>query len=80
MIFAGAAIEERGLALSEDGIHWAAYTGNPILTPEQFPIPRAKTWDTALLFHDDAYFYFMEIGTLDGTDLYLAVHDGPLRQ
>ena len=80
MIFAGAAIEERGLALSEDGIHWAAYTGNPILTPEQFPISRAKTWDTALLFHDNAYYYFMEIGTLDGTDLYLAVHNGPLRQ
>jgi hypothetical protein len=43
-----------------------------------FPIPNARTWDTALLFHDGKYFYWMEIGSQGGTNLYLAMHDGSL--
>ena len=78
MIYAGAAIDKRGLAISTDGIHWDSYPANPILTPDDFPIPGRKTWDTALLYHDGAYFYYMEIGNLSGTDLYLAVHSGLL--
>jgi predicted GH43/DUF377 family glycosyl hydrolase len=77
---AGPVIETRGLALSEDGIHWEKYAANPIFNRDVFPIPNAKTWDTNLLYHDGTYYYFMEIGTLNGTDLYLTTHEGPLRQ
>lgn len=77
---AGPAIEDRGLALSNDGIHWNAYPENPLFTRETFPIPNAKTWDTALLYHEGVYYYFMELGSLSGTDLYLTTHRGSLRE
>lgn len=81
MIYQGSAsVETRGLAISNDGIHWEKYESNPIFSKDVFPIPRAKTWDTNLLHHDGTYYYFMEIGTFDGTDLYLTTHEGPLRQ
>ena len=78
MIYAGSLIEKRGLAYSPDGIQWETYPDNPFLTSSNFPIANAKTWDTTLLFHNEAYYYFMEIGTLSGTDLYLTVHNGRL--
>jgi len=80
MIYQGGPIEKRGLALSEDGIDWKTYSSNPIFTTESFPIRRAKTWDTNLLYQDGKYYYFMEIGTLSGTNLYLTTHEGTLRQ
>jgi len=81
MIFqAGAKIEERGLAISDDGIHWEKYSGNPMFTKDSFPIPNAKTWDTNLLYHDGTYYYFMELGTLSGTDIYLTTHTGLFRK
>jgi predicted GH43/DUF377 family glycosyl hydrolase len=76
----GTAVENRGVAISEDGIHWTKYADNPIFTSGLFPIPNAKTWDTNLLYHDGTYYYFMEIGTLSGTDLYLTTHQGSLRK
>lgn len=75
---AGTAIEQRGLAISRDGIRWEKYPANPIFTKDVFPIPNAKTWDTNLLYHEDTFYYFMEIGTLSGTDLYLATQQGSL--
>ena len=77
---AGTKIEERGLAASNDGIHWEKYSANPIFDQDAFPIPNAKTWDTNLLYHEGTYYYFMELGTLSGTDLYLTTHQGPLRK
>jgi predicted GH43/DUF377 family glycosyl hydrolase len=77
---AGIKIEERGLAISNDGIHWEKYSDNPVFTKAAFPIPNAKTWDTNLLHHDGTYYYFMEIGSLNGTDLYLTTHQGSLRK
>jgi len=50
----------------------------PVLTTADFPIEGARTWDTALLYHDGCYLYWMELGTLACTDLYLAVHEGHL--
>lgn len=75
----GAAVEKRGLAISNDGIHWKKYSANPIFTSEAFPLPNSKAWDTSLVYHAGAYYYFMELGTLSGTDIYLAVHQGALR-
>ncbi|HJR81653.1 MAG TPA: hypothetical protein VJ821_16390 [Anaerolineales bacterium] len=77
---AGISVELRGLAVSNDGIHWEKYPENPIFNEDVFPIPNAKTWDTNLLYHDGTYYYFMELGTLNGTDLYLASHQGLLRK
>lgn len=77
---AGLKVEQRGLALSDDGIHWEKYAANPVFTKDDFPIPNARTWDTNLLYHEGTYYYFMEIGTLNGTDLYLAAHTGSLRK
>jgi predicted GH43/DUF377 family glycosyl hydrolase len=77
---AGTKVEERGLAISNDGIHWEKYSDNPIFNKDVFPIPNAKTWDTNLLYHDGRYYYFMELGSLNGTDLYLTTHEGMLRK
>ena len=80
MIFQGGPIEMRGLALSNDGLHWQTYPSNPIFTEASFPIPNAKTWDTTLLYYEGLYYYFMELGSLSGTDLYLTTHQGNLRE
>ena len=80
MIYQGGPVEMRGLALSDDGVHWETYLSNPVFTKESFPIPNAKTWDTNLLYQDGVYYYFMELGTLNGTDLYLTTHAGALRK
>ena len=77
---AGTSVEMRGLAISNDGIEWEKYPENPIFNKDVFPIPNAKTWDTNLLYHDGIYYYFMELGTLGGTDLYVTTHQGSLRQ
>jgi predicted GH43/DUF377 family glycosyl hydrolase len=77
---AGISVELRGLAISNDGIDWEKYSENPIFNKDAFPIPNAKTWDTNLLYHDDTYYYFMELGGLDGTDLYLTTHASSLRK
>jgi predicted GH43/DUF377 family glycosyl hydrolase len=79
MIYQAGAVETRGLALSNDGIHWEKYASNPIFSSDVFPIPRAKTWDTNLLYRDGAYYYFMELGGQNGTDIYLTKHEGSLR-
>ena len=81
MIYQGGdAVEKRGLAISNDGITWTKYPENPLFTQDVFPIPHARTWDTSLLYHEGIYYYFMELGSLSGTDLYLATHQGTLRK
>jgi predicted GH43/DUF377 family glycosyl hydrolase len=80
MLYQGGPIANRGLALSVDGVHWQTYPDNPVFTRQSFPIPNANTWDTALLYQDGMYYYFMELGTLAGTDLYLTTHQGTLRR
>lgn len=74
MIYQSGPVEMRGLALSDDGVHWQTYPSNPVFTKASFPIPNAKTWDANLLYQDGVYYYFMELGTLNGTDLYLTTH------
>jgi len=69
-----------GLALSDDSIHWQTYPFNPVFTKESFPIPNAKIRDTTLLHHEGVDYYFMELGSLNGTDLYLTTHQGALRE
>ncbi|HLF90924.1 MAG TPA: hypothetical protein VI451_18420 [Anaerolineales bacterium] len=77
MIYAGGDINKRGLATSQDGIHWTTHPANPVITRLNFPIS-GNTWDTALVYHDGAYYYFMEIGSQSKTNIYLTIHEGPL--
>ena len=79
MIYQAGVVETRGLAISNDGLHWEKYAGNPLFSSKVFPIPNAKTWDTDLIYRDDAYYYFMELGYQE-TNIYLARHEGSLRQ
>jgi predicted GH43/DUF377 family glycosyl hydrolase len=74
MIFQGGHIETRGLALSDDSLHWKKYPFNPVFTRESFPPPNVKTWATNLLYQDGVYYYFMELGSLEETNLYLTTH------
>ena len=83
MIYQGGSfVERRGLAISEDGIRWQKYPSNPILTSDVFPIRRAKTWDTSLVYHDGIYYYIMELGTtpVNETHLYLTTYQGALHR
>lgn len=78
MLYVGSDLNDRGLALSEDGINWRRAGDNPVITSADFPIT-GRTWDTALLYHEGIYYYYMEIGSGAGTDIYLAKHPAPLR-
>jgi hypothetical protein len=79
MLFVGNDLNQRGLAFSDDGITWTAHPNNPVITGDQFPLPNSTTWDTALLYNGDTYFYYMEIGSLASTDIFVALHEGALR-
>ncbi len=78
MVFQGGSkLNNRGLAVSQDGIVWTPHSNNPVLQGEDFPIT-GTTWDTALAFNGEDYFYFMEIGSLAFTDIFVASHRGLL--
>lgn len=78
MVFqGGSGLNNRGLAISRDGIEWTPHNANPILQGNDFPIP-GTTWDTALTFNGQDYFYFMEIGNLTATNIFTASHRGLL--
>lgn len=76
----GSQVENRGLALSDDGITWTKYEANPFITKDSFPIKNVRDWDTLLLYLDETYFYYMEPGSLNGTNLYLTTREGSLRK
>lgn len=77
MFYVGSDLNDRGLALSEVGINWRRAEANPVITEADFPIS-GRTWDTSLLYHEGTYYYYMEIGSGAGTDIYLARRRGPL--
>ena len=77
MVYQGGALIKRGLAFSQDGIHWARHPENPVLELSDFPFS-GTMWDTNLLYQDGVYYYFTEIGSMAGTDIYLAIHEGEI--
>jgi hypothetical protein len=78
MVYQGGALIKRGLAFSQDGIEWTFHPDNPVLTLEDFPFS-GTMWDTALVHHGDAYYYYTEIGNTGATDIYLAIHQGEIK-
>lgn len=66
-----------GYAISPDGVNWDRSEG-PILEASDVPGGRA-IWYTDLLYHDDTYFLFFELGTGGETEVYLATQQGPLQ-
>jgi len=78
MIYQGGALIKRGLAFSPDGIHWTPHPQNPVIELPDFPLS-GTMWDTSLVFHDDIYYYYTEIGNTTATNIYLAIHAGQIK-
>ncbi len=81
MLYSGApsvngANMELGYAISEDGINWERVT-EPIFDYTRVSGGRA-IWFTELLYHDNTYYLFFELGTGGNTEVYLATHRGSL--
>jgi hypothetical protein len=77
MIYQGGALVKRGLAFSQDGVSWQVHPENPVIELGDFPMT-ATMWDTALVQSEEVYYYYTELGSSAGTDIYLAVHEGDI--
>jgi predicted GH43/DUF377 family glycosyl hydrolase len=74
----GASINGKlGLALSQDGIQWSRFDGNPVLIPQAVAGGKA-IWYTDLLYQGGTYFLYFELGTGGETNVYVATHQGDL--
>jgi predicted GH43/DUF377 family glycosyl hydrolase len=78
MVYQGGTLVMRGLAFSPDGVRWVRHPDNPVLELKDFPFS-GTMWDTNLLYQDGVYYYYTEIGSMAGTDLYLAIHEGEIK-
>jgi predicted GH43/DUF377 family glycosyl hydrolase len=66
-----------GIATSEDGIVWTRLPENPVLTVDAVTGGRGL-WQTELLYQDDIYFLYFELGKGGSTNIYVATHEGSL--
>jgi hypothetical protein len=78
MVYQGGALIKRGLAFSDDRVNWVPHPENPVLEIIDFPLS-GNMWDTALVYHDNVYYYYTEIGSMTATHIYLAVHEGEIK-
>jgi hypothetical protein len=78
MLYQGGPLTSRGLATSPDGFIWTPLPDNPILTAADLPLA-GNMWDTALAYAGGTTYYFTEIGSLSGTNIYVATYEGTLR-
>ncbi len=67
-----------GYALSTDGIHWTRASQNPILTVKAIDGGHGL-WFTNLVYHDNTYYLYFELGKGASTDIYVATHKGRLK-
>ena len=65
-------------ALSEDGIRWERALDEPFWTANSIPDSNGF-WFTALAYHDDTYYLFVEGAWGAGTSIFAAIHEGALR-
>jgi predicted GH43/DUF377 family glycosyl hydrolase len=66
-----------GLALSQDGVHWSRFDGNPVLEPTVVTGGKA-IWYTDLLYEDGVYYLYFELGNGSETNVYVATYQGAL--
>jgi predicted GH43/DUF377 family glycosyl hydrolase len=64
-------------AMSDDGIHWETRSEEPIWTPDSIP-NSSGFWFTALVYHDDTYYLYVEGARRNFTSIYAATHEGAL--
>ncbi|MEP7293433.1 MAG: hypothetical protein ABI835_16735 [Chloroflexota bacterium] len=64
-------------ALSEDGIHWTIADTEPFWSADT--VPGANSfWYTAMEYHDDTYYLYIETGIGPKTKIFAATHEGSL--
>ena len=68
---------KRGLATSQDGIHWERYAGNPIFKPSDIK-GASQFWFTNVIYKDDMLYLFVEGDIKQTTQIYLATHQGEI--
>jgi hypothetical protein len=73
----GSHISAIGLATSEDGITWTRFPGNPVLTSADTPLG-VPPHVFELVYVDNTFLLYVELGTDDFTDIWLATHQGAL--
>ncbi len=80
MVYSGADLTDRGVALSTDGVTWERDGDLPAITQDDFPVD-GRCWDASLIYRDGSLHYILEIGSGSasggGTQLYLASADLP---
>jgi hypothetical protein len=79
MVYAGALLTNRGVALSDDGITWQRDGDAPAITDDDLPVD-GRAWDAALISRDGVLTYYLEIGIASqavGTEVYRATADLP---
>ena len=78
MLYEGGSGSQTGIAISEDGIHFARYDRNPILTRENM-VNSFSFFQGAFFHNDGSYYYLIEAGNgRIGTDIFLYTIEGPL--
>ena len=64
-------------ALSDDGIDWQIASEMPFW--ERTTVPGSMGfWYTAMEYHDDTYYLYVETGVGRGTNIFVATHEGAL--
>jgi predicted GH43/DUF377 family glycosyl hydrolase len=80
MVYSGADLTDRGVAVSSDGVTWERDGDLPAITQDDFPVD-GRCWDASLIYRDGSLHYILEIGSGSasggGTQLYLATAAAP---
>lgn len=78
MLYEGTGGSQTGIAISQDGINFARYAQNPILTSENM-VENYSFFQGAFFHQDNTYYYLIEAGNgRIGTDIYLYTINGSL--
>lgn len=75
----GSAPYQLGYATSADGIHWTAFSGNPVVSSKQYSDWKGIFLVTLVTLGDKALLYFDVAGAHgnNGTSIFMATHTGP---
>ncbi len=78
MLYEGGGGNQTGLAISQDGIHFARDAANPILTRDNM-VNGFTFFQGALFYENNTYYYLIEAGNGPvGTDIFLYTMKSPL--